>query len=399
MEGKDEPPALALRDLVDMVRLQSMADHLYAAGGIPVGILDLEGNVLVGAGWQDICTRFHRENPSSRRRCLESDAYIGSRLNQGGVLAYKCRNMLWDLALPIKIGGNHLGTLFVGQFFYEGEARDYEAFERQAEEYGFEWAEYRAALDRVPTFSRGRVADMMEYYRLLVDELASSGLAILELRRTEERLQASLLEKEALLKEVHHRVKNNLNVIVSLLGLQIGSDPEHRDILAAAQGRVFTISQIYDSLYRQGDISRIELGDYLRHLAHRVGSLYDEGGLVTAEVSTEPVEMGVGAAANCGLAVCELLTNAYKHAFGGGTRRGRLILSARAGSGEIEIIVADDGPGATPQALEGSSGSLGLAIVRGLIVDQLKGRVTFANQGGLRCAMAFPFPAREESGA
>lgn len=137
----EDRTAIELGDLVDLERLQKMADHLYAAGGIPVGILDISGKILVGAGWQGICTKFHRINPETARRCTESDAWINSRLGSGGVLAYKCRNMLWDLALPITIAGMHLGTLFVGQFFYDDEAIDYETFREQSVRFGFDWME------------------------------------------------------------------------------------------------------------------------------------------------------------------------------------------------------------------------------------------------------------------
>jgi len=82
-------PAGALRDedydlgsLLDLSHLQAMADHLYAAGGIPVGILSPRGEILVGAGWQEICVKFHRAHPESAKRCVESDGYIASRLGR-----------------------------------------------------------------------------------------------------------------------------------------------------------------------------------------------------------------------------------------------------------------------------------------------------------------------------
>jgi two-component sensor histidine kinase/ligand-binding sensor protein len=393
----DDRTAIELGDLVDLERLQKMADHLYAAGGIPVGILDVSGRILVGAGWQRICTEFHRVNPETARRCTESDSYIDSHLDEKGVLAYKCRNMLWDLALPITIGGMHLGTLFVGQFFYDDEDVDHEAFRKQAEEFGFDWKEYREALDEVPRFTRERVASMMEYYRRLVEELANSGHTILRLREAERRIAESLREKEILLKEVHHRVKNNLNVIVSLLGLELDGlvDEAERAILEDSQARIYAIALVYDSLYQQEDLSSLDLGDYLAGLTDRLGAIYDPEGRVTVELRADPVSLGVDAIIACGMSTCEIITNSYKYAFAGG-RKGRVRIEVGERGGAARILVADDGPGAPEAVVEGRESGLGLRIARELVKGRLKGSLSLANSGGLTASISFRMDGGEE---
>lgn len=386
----EDRTAIELGDLVDLERLQKMADHLYAAGGIPVGILDISGKILVGAGWQGICTKFHRINPETARRCTESDAWINSRLGSGGVLAYKCRNMLWDLALPITIAGMHLGTLFVGQFFYDDEAIDYETFREQSVRFGFDWMEYRKALDEVPRFSRERVANMMEYYRRLVEELANSGHTILRLREAERRIAESLREKEILLKEVHHRVKNNLNVIVSLLGLELEglADEAERTILEDSQARVFAIALVYDSLYQQDDLSRLDLGGYLEGLVDRLGYIYAPDGRVSVEMRSSPVSVDADAIIACGMSACEIITNCYKYAFADG-RPGRLRIEVGTDEGTASILIADDGPGAPEAVLEGRKSGLGLRIARELVTARLKGSLTLENRGGLAARISF----------
>jgi two-component system, cell cycle sensor histidine kinase and response regulator CckA len=158
-----------LSDLLDLSSLQKMADAHYRAAGMPIGIIDaIDGSILVGSGWQDICVKFHRANPDLLQRCQESDDYIKGRLVEGEACRYKCKNGLWDIGVPIVVAGRHLATMFLGQFFYEGEAPDREFFIQQAREIGFDVDDYLAALDQVPVFSREKVEYILEYDKALV---------------------------------------------------------------------------------------------------------------------------------------------------------------------------------------------------------------------------------------
>ncbi len=192
-------PGYSFGDLVDVHRLQGLMSLFHEATGIPVGILDLDGQALVTAGWQDICTRFHRVHPASAERCHASDAYVKSRLGDGRHVEYRCGNGLWDIAVPIVVGGRHVATLFVGQFFYDDETPDREHFRSQAEELGFDVDAYLAALDRVPVFSRERMRSIVAYYTAFADFLAEAGYNTHQLvqelgekRRTQEELRNSL---------------------------------------------------------------------------------------------------------------------------------------------------------------------------------------------------------------
>jgi len=165
-----------LHDLLDLSIIQKMADAHYRAAGMPIGIIDaIDGSILVGSGWQDICVKFHRANPVSLQRCRDSDNYIKDRLVEGEACHYKCSNGLWDIGMPIVVAGRHVATMFLGQFFYEGEAPDREFFVQLAYELGFDVDEYLAALDRVPVFSREKVDYILEYDKALVSFVA--GLA------------------------------------------------------------------------------------------------------------------------------------------------------------------------------------------------------------------------------
>ena len=162
-----------LSDLLDLTIVQKMADAHYRAAGMPIGIIDaIDGSIIVGAGWQDICVKFHRVNPISLQRCRESDDYIRHHLVPGEACRYKCKNGLWDFGVPIMVAGRHLATMFLGQFFYEGEAPDREHFIQLAHELGVDADEYLAALDRVPVFSHEKVGYILEYDKALVSFIA-----------------------------------------------------------------------------------------------------------------------------------------------------------------------------------------------------------------------------------
>lgn len=179
-------------DLVDVASLQKIAEANYRASGMPVGIVDAtDGSIVVGAGWQDICTRFHRLNPAAEQRCRQSDTYITNHLQADAPCAYKCQNGLWDIGIPIVVDGQHLATLFLGQFFYEGEAPDRAFFVRQAAEYGFDETGYLAALDRVPVFSREKVRNIIDYDIGLARFLSESAEKVLRVYRAEEALHKS----------------------------------------------------------------------------------------------------------------------------------------------------------------------------------------------------------------
>jgi PAS domain S-box-containing protein len=187
----------AFAQLVDIEQIQHILETHYKITGVLSAILDTDENILVAAGWQDICTRFHRVHPETCERCRESDAYIKAHLPDftGEYLDYKCKNGLRDVAVPIIIAGEQLATFFTGQFFYDHDKPDVEYFRAQAREFGFDEESYLEALSRVPVFTREQIRNIMDFYRNLVQIMAETGLKNLELaQEVKERKQA---EKEA----------------------------------------------------------------------------------------------------------------------------------------------------------------------------------------------------------
>ena len=118
---------------------------------------------MVATGWQDICTKFHRQHPETCRNCKESDIILASGVQPGTYKLYRCKNGLWDIVTPIAVEGKHVGNLYLGQFLFEDETVDYDAFRFAARRYGFDEADYIAALDRVPRMKRETINNAMEF--------------------------------------------------------------------------------------------------------------------------------------------------------------------------------------------------------------------------------------------
>ncbi len=178
-------------ELINIDSLKKMAENIYAAVGIPIGIIDVDGTIIIATGWQDICTKFHRVHPVTCMRCSISDQYISDHIMDGVYISYKCLNNMWDIALPIVISGEHLATIFFSQFFYEDEVIDKEYFAAQAIEFGFDEKEYLDALSKVPVYSKKKVEHIIEYYSGLIMTLAESGLRQLTYENSQNELEKS----------------------------------------------------------------------------------------------------------------------------------------------------------------------------------------------------------------
>lgn len=157
--------------------LQYLVNDLYKITGTAIAVVDLGGKVHVAAGWQEICTRFHRVNPETEKNCHESDVYLGSQSEKGHYSLYKCKNHMWDMASPIIVGGRRMANLYLGQFFFDDEAPDVDLFIAQAEKYGFDKVKYLDALEKVPRFNRTFIENLMAFYARLATLLGEMGLS------------------------------------------------------------------------------------------------------------------------------------------------------------------------------------------------------------------------------
>lgn len=231
----------------------------------------------------------------------------------------------------------------------------------------------------------------------------ASIVDITERRRAQQVLEQALLEKTVLLNEVHHRVKNNLQVISSLLNLQASNvdDPHVKDILNESQNRVRAMALTHQLLYERKDFSRMDLGDYLDRLAQLLLGAYRSGaGRIDLKLirPDKPVYLDLERAIPCGLLVSELVTNAFKHGFPD-QRRGEILIELVTDEADgARLTVADDGVG-LPEGFDlATVKSLGLQLVP-LLVDQLHGTLELPAGTDTRFSIRFSMqpPARSSA--
>lgn len=225
---------------------------------------------------------------------------------------------------------------------------------------------------------------------------SSGGLAVYfrdvtERRDAEEKIKRTLQEKEVLLREVHHRVKNNLQVICSMLRLQERNfrDETMLQVLRECRERVMAMAMLHDQLHRAKDFSNINLGEYIRNLA---ASLFCSYGVNSADVGLrmdiEDIPVAVDTAIPCGLIVNELVSNSLRHAFPE-RRKGRISLGLHAQpGGSVELTIGDDGRGFPECAHPANTRSLGLWLVD-LLADQIGAAVERSSDAGTQYRLVF----------
>jgi PAS domain S-box-containing protein len=220
---------------------------------------------------------------------------------------------------------------------------------------------------------------------------------ITERKRAEELMRTSLAEKEMLLREIHHRVKNNMQVISSIVSLQKSSfrDETDRRMVGDTQARIRSMAQLHELLYGSKDLSSIDPAEYLRSIAGEISLSYGKSRI---RVEAQSDAMPIDEAMPFGLVATELLTNAVKYAYPP-DEMGDILVSYTRTDAERRLEVRDFGAGLPPEIDPAASASLGFTLVRSL-VEQIGGRLSIAEARpnarlpGLRVVLAFPEPSR-----
>lgn len=222
---------------------------------------------------------------------------------------------------------------------------------------------------------------------------------ISERKSWEERLQAQLKEKELLLKEVHHRVKNNLQLVASLFNLQArrAADDNVRGVLAAGYNRVQSLALVHERLYRSESLVQVDFLTYIERLTRDLKSSFLDGNdHIVVRQDVESIDLDIDMAVPCGLIVNELMSNALKYAFPNG-EQGEICVEFYRRNDQLHLVVRDDGVGLPADRDLTKSDSLGLKLVH-ILARQLQGEIEIGREGrGLCVKIIIPAPA-EESG-
>lgn len=241
------------------------------------------------------------------------------------------------------------------------------------------------AHDQLEKRVEERTSELCQANERLLREIA-------ERKKTEELLSASLREKEVLLQEIHHRVKNNLQIVSSLLALQCAyfEDARILEALEDSQSRVRSMALIHEQLYQSQDLARIDFSDYLKKLISSLKrSLSHLAATISLEVAADGIFLSIGTAITCGLIINELVSNGLKHAFAQG-QEGRIRVEVRSGGeSQYTLDVADNGRGLPPGLDHRASKSLGLRLVTRLAEQQLHGRLDVETGNGTRFRIDF----------
>ena len=294
------------------------------------------------------------------RPLLASPEVFAELIKQGEVESVGAPSIDW-LGVPLNIDGRTIGVLVV-QTYTEG-------------------VRYGEEEKNILKFVSDQVA--MTIHR----------------KRAEARIKAQLQEKDVLLKEVHHRVKNNMQVISSLLNLQSRrlKDPAVFEMFKESQRRIRSMALIHERLYQSSDLSRIEFSEYLRNLAtHLFHSYQVDTSRVQLKIEAEEVHLNINTAIPCGLIVNELVSNALKHGFPEG-RKGQLQIELRRIPGDGYVLgVTDDGVG-FPEGLDfRKTETLGMQIISTL-VEQIDGRLELNRDKGTAFRLEFNELPRKKS--
>lgn len=520
---------IKLTEIIDIQTVQSLMNDFYKLAHIPIGLRDLNGNVLVGVGFQEICSKFHRAHPETCEYCTESTVEQSRDMLPGEYKLYRCKNNMWDILTPITVSNRHLGNIIAGQFIFDDEPLDYELFRAQARKYGFNEEEYLKALKKVPRLSRETVnaalsffmtfanllsqlgysnnklaqsvaerealleslSESEEKYRNIV-ETANEGIALInsegkitylnkkmadmlgygveevvnktiwdfveqeeksaitanfEKRRlgNSESTEFKLIRKDgsfvwifvnskplfdnngnfmgvlnlhtditehkkavealknseiARQKEIHHRIKNNLQVISSLLDLQAEKfksrekirDLEVLEAFKESQNRVISMALIHEELHKGETFEKLNFSSYIEELVDNLLITYRLGNCdIKLNMDLcQNLFFDVDIAVPLGIIVNELISNSLKHAFpdrNDGEIKIKLSKDESYNT-RFTLIVSDNGVG-IPETLNIENiNSLGLQLVVSL-VDQLNGKLELKRDDGTEFTTKF----------
>ncbi|HEY0847130.1 MAG TPA: PocR ligand-binding domain-containing protein [Noviherbaspirillum sp.] len=414
--------------LIDVPVLQGLMESLHRATGIKHALMDLDNTILSATGWAKACTDYHRANPRSCERCLESDRYIFKHLGDGGYVGYTCLNGLADYAVPVFVNGEHVANMFTGQILHAPPDMAY--FRRQAKEFGFDEQPYLDAIRQIPIVPKEHMPDIMAFLKGIAEFLGRQGAARHQLqkeiadrrqaeelaRQRSEELQAAYKELEAFSFSVSHDLRVPLRAIDGFSRMleedyadKLGDEGKRMiDVVRSNAQRMNRLIEDILAFSRTGRaemrMSRVDMAELAGDVWNELASSM-EGRNVAINIGILPAVQGDSALLR--QVFVNLFSNAIKF-----TRLrddARIDVEARTEGGEQVFCVRDNGVGFDMKyydklfgvfqrlhSLEDFEGTgIGLAIVK-RIITRHGGRVWADANVGQGAAFSFSLPERKD---
>lgn len=235
-------------ETIDFKKINKLLESFNKLTGFVTAILDVEGNVLSKSGWRRICTEFHRVNKETSKNCKISDTTLANANKNNDFNIYKCKNGLVDVAVPIIIKGEHIATLFTGQFFFEEPNKNF--FIKQAEKYSFDKEEYLDRLSEVPIVGEEELDHVMEHLQGIIEIIIHLTLDKLEQEKISEMYRTE--------KDRAEQYLNNLELTSKIFEASIDNAPIPI-MIHSEDGMVLNISKTWTelTLYTKADIPTI----------------------------------------------------------------------------------------------------------------------------------------------
>jgi len=180
----------SLAEVIDIDRVRELLRTVHGSTGDTLAVMDRDNNIPIAIGFQDVCVNFHRKNPITEAKCVQASAKIHEKLFDGPYAMYECPNGIVDIAFPIVISDQYVGTFWTGQVFIR--EPDWGFFERQGRELGFDQTAYVEALRRVPVRSQSELSRSIAFYQNLVGFIGEVGFHRLQQATAEARLRQEI---------------------------------------------------------------------------------------------------------------------------------------------------------------------------------------------------------------
>lgn len=344
----------------DISEMKNAEEQIRIQAAKMNSIIESSSHMIWSADKNGILTSFNKNQFDWQKRTYGIEPYVGMTVFEGSVASTEQYNNFWR-------------------------AKFSETFSGQPQYFETQFLQKNGQISWLEVYLNPIKNESDE-----VIELSCIAHDITDKKLTDEKIRQSLKEKEVLLKEVHHRVKNNLQVISSILNLQSSyvRDKKMLELLHESRNRIKSMAFVHESLYQTKDFSNINFKEYIENISRNLLHSYANPQM-SPELNLDlaEIQLNLDTAVPCGLIVNELLSNAFKYAFKDG-RKGRIDVKLREKHDQITLLISDNGPGLPETVDYRQTESLGLQLVVTL-VEQINGKIKLENKKGAKFTIEF----------